>query len=154
MGLLTRGGWELYSAIIANLPYDSQSTAQAAQVQSLDSANTAEYTANGQWTNYYTQSQFTEVNRAAPTMNINVQTQMQKSYTSHSTTNTDSMTPMDRWAAETPQQAPWNAVGSVATSSNNTGSGYSSNNVHHQQQAGDDWSICGNKSASLMNTGG
>ncbi|TGO62372.1 hypothetical protein BCON_0020g00450 [Botryotinia convoluta] len=139
---------------MANSPYDYQSTAQAAQAQSSDSANTAEYTANGQWTNYYTQNQSTEVNRAVSTMNSNVQTQNQKSYTSHSTTNTDSMTPMDRWAVETPQQAPWNAVGSVATSSNNTGSGYSSNHVYHQQQAGDDWSICGNKSTSLMNTGG
>ncbi|KAF7916205.1 uncharacterized protein EAE98_010790 [Botrytis deweyae] len=130
---------------MANSPYD-QSSAQAAQVQSSDSANTAEYTANGQWTNHYTQSQFTEVNRAVPSSNGNAQSQAQRSYTSHSTTNTDSMTPMDRWAAETPQQAPWNAVGSFATSSNDTGSGYSNNNDNHQQQAGDDWSICGNKS--------
>ncbi|KAF5869226.1 uncharacterized protein Bfra_011769 [Botrytis fragariae] len=138
---------------MANLSYD-QSAAQAAQVQSSDSANTAEYTANGQWTNYYTQSQFTEVNRAMPSSNGNAQSQTQKSYTSHSTTNTDSMTPMDRWAAETPQQTPWNAVGSVTTSSNDTRSGYSRNHVYHQQQAGDDWSIRGNKSTSLMNTGG
>ncbi|TGO16927.1 hypothetical protein BTUL_0022g00280 [Botrytis tulipae] len=130
---------------MANSPCD-QSTAQATQVQSSGSANTAEYTANGQRTNNYTQSQFTEVNRAVPSMNSNDQTQTQKSYSSHSTANTDSMTPMERWAAETPQQAPWNAVGSVATSSNNTGSGYSSNHVYHQQQAGDDWSICGNES--------
>ncbi|KAF7941609.1 uncharacterized protein EAE97_006446 [Botrytis byssoidea] len=113
---------------MANSQYDYKSTAQSAQVQSSDNANIAEYTANGQWANYSAQRQFTEVNRA--------------------TANTDSMTPMERWAAETPQQAPWNAVGSVATSSNNTGSGYSTNHVHHQQQAGDDWSICGNKSTS------
>ncbi|TGO64933.1 hypothetical protein BOTNAR_0083g00160 [Botryotinia narcissicola] len=131
---------------MANSQYDYKSIAQSAQVQSSDNANTAEYTANGQWANYSTQSQFTEVNRAVPSMNSNDQTQTQKSYSSHSTANTDSMTPMERWAAETPQQAPWNAVGSVATSSNNTGSGYSTNHVHHQQQAGDDWSICGNKS--------
>ncbi|TGO35639.1 hypothetical protein BHYA_0151g00120 [Botrytis hyacinthi] len=131
---------------MANLLHGYQSTAQSAQAQSSVGANTAEFTANGQWTNNYTQSQFTEVNRAVPSMNSNVQTQTQKSYNTHSTANTDSMTPMERWAAENPQQASWNAVGSVATSSNNTGSGYSSNHVYHQQQAGDDWSICGNKS--------
>lgn len=56
------------------------------------------------------------------------------------------MTPMDRWAAETPQQTSWNAIGSVAISSNNSGSGYSNKHVNQQQQSGDDWSICGNKS--------
>ncbi|KAF7882030.1 uncharacterized protein EAF01_011810 [Botrytis porri] len=131
---------------MANSPYD-KSTVQAAHVQSSDSANTAEYTANGQWTDYYTQSQFTEVNRAVLSNNGSAQSQNQKSYTSYSITNTNSMTLMDRWATETPQQAPWNAVGSVATSSSNTGSGYSNNYVDHQQQAHDDWSVCGNKSS-------
>lgn len=79
-------------------------------------------------------------------MNSNVQTQTQESYNTHSTANTDSMTPMERWAAETPQQASWNAVGSVATSSNDTGSWDESNHANRQQQADEDWSICGNKS--------
>ncbi|KAF7892124.1 hypothetical protein EAF00_008426 [Botryotinia globosa] len=131
---------------MANSQYDYKSTAQSAQIQSSDNANTAEYTANGQRSNYSTQSQFTEVNRAVPAMNSNAQAQTQKSHTSTSTTSTDPMTPMDRWIAETPQQAPWNGVRSVATSSNDAGSCYSSNHVDHQQQAGDDWSICGNKS--------
>ncbi|EMR90364.1 hypothetical protein ACHAPC_007039 [Botrytis cinerea] len=129
-----------------NSPYHHQSTTQATQFQFSDNGNAVEYTANGQWNNYYTQSRFTEVNRAVPIMSSNAQTQAQKSYTSSSTTNTDSMTPMDRWTAETFQQASWNAIGSVATSSKNSGSGYSSNHVNHQQQSGDDWSICGNKS--------
>ncbi|TEY55616.1 hypothetical protein BOTCAL_0231g00030 [Botryotinia calthae] len=131
---------------MANSPYYHQSTTQATRFQSSDNASTAEYTANGQWANYYIQSQFTEVNRTVPTMNSNVQTQTHKSYTSSSTINTDSMTPMDHWTAETPQEASWNAIGSVAISSNNTGSGYSNNHVNYQQQASEDWSICGNKS--------
>ncbi|KAF7949988.1 hypothetical protein EAE96_007292 [Botrytis aclada] len=131
---------------MASSQQNYQSTAQSAQVQPSNNANTAEDTTNGQWTNNHTQSQFTEVNRAVPTVKSNAQAQTQKSHTSSSTTNTDSMTPMERWIAETPGQAPWNAIKSVSNLSNNTGSGYSNNHVNDQQQSGDDWSTCANKS--------
>ncbi|KAJ8058774.1 hypothetical protein OCU04_011763 [Sclerotinia nivalis] len=110
----------------------------------------AKDTAKGQWTDHYKQGQYTDVNRVwstnASTNDGNSQTQTQGFLISSSATNAESLTPMERWAAESSKQAPWNPIGSIGTSSNNTGTGYSNSSVHQQQQAGGDWSICGNQS--------
>ncbi|KAF7857297.1 hypothetical protein EAF04_009538 [Stromatinia cepivora] len=127
-----------------------QSTSQELQADSSTGTNMAKNTANGQWTNHHKQSQYTDINRAWSTNSSandgNSQTQTQGFLSSSSATNAGSLTPMERWAAESSKQAPWNSIGSIGTSSNNTGAGYSNNSGHQQQQAGDDWSICGNQS--------
>ncbi|KAI9641568.1 hypothetical protein NHQ30_010380 [Ciborinia camelliae] len=133
---------------MANPTNNNQSTNQGAQSQAQTNAYTPQHTAMGQWTNQYQQTQYTEVNRAWSSNNGATQTQTQQSSASYPAASTASMSPMDRWAAETSQQAPWNPIGSVGTPSNNTGSEGSNSYGYHQQQAGDDWSICGNQSTN------
>ncbi|QSZ29043.1 hypothetical protein DSL72_003553 [Monilinia vaccinii-corymbosi] len=78
------------------------------------------------------------------------QAQAQGFFTPHSASNTESITPMKRWLAETSQQAPWNPIGSVGTSWSNTGARRSDNYGNRQQQADDNWSTSGNPSTRYI----
>ncbi|APA14971.1 predicted protein [Sclerotinia sclerotiorum 1980 UF-70] len=132
-------------------PADSyQSTSQEPQTGSSTGINMVRDTAKTQSTDDYKQVQYTDVHRVwstnASTYDGNSQTETQGFLISASATNAESLTPMERWAAESSGQAPWNPISSINTSLYNIETGHSDNSVHHQEKAGDDWSICGNPS--------
>lgn len=115
------------------------------QAQTQSSANTTERTVNEQWATQHTVSRYTEVHRSWPT-NVHQPSTQSRSYASHFADNTQSMTPIDCWAAESSQQAFWNPIDSFGTSSNSASPGGANSWADYPQQTGGNWSTCGNQS--------
>lgn len=109
---------------------------QEAQAQTQLRANTTERTVNEQWATQHTASRYTEFHRLWPT-NVHQPSTESRSYASHFADNTQSVTPIDRWVAESSQQAVWNSIGSVGSSSNNASPGGANSWADYPQQTGD-----------------